>query len=106
MDELRCCVDIGIHIGPYWREVNKGMLVCSRHRVQYDERSDDLGPFTWRVVVQCIKCDGRESKHWWKCCPTHTTEQGDDLVCDTCVAILHKGHSAPPLVELNQLFGE
>lgn len=37
----------------------------------------------------CIKCNSTESLRWWKCCPEHTTEQGSDVICETCTGKLH-----------------
>lgn len=30
----------------------------------------------------------------WKCCPTHTSEQGSDWVCDACAVRLHPEKAA------------
>lgn len=35
-------------------------------------------------MITCKLCKVEESPTWWKCCPTHTTEQGPDVVCQVC----------------------
>lgn len=37
-----------------------------------------------KMPIICKACETTESKTWWKCCPKHTTEQGTDVVCQTC----------------------
>lgn len=37
----------------------------------------------------CIQCNSTDSLRWWKCCPEHTTEQGTDVICETCTGKLH-----------------
>jgi hypothetical protein len=36
------------------------------------------------IIKRCIFCGTTESSRWWKCCPEHCTEQGDDVVCQKC----------------------
>lgn len=45
---LVCAVKVGhpAETPPTWRDELSGLLVCDRHRAQYDER-DDLGPYEW-----------------------------------------------------------
>lgn len=50
MKDPRCVVEVGIHPGPFWRDRNTGMEVCTRHKNQFDER-DDLGPYDWERVM-------------------------------------------------------
>lgn len=38
---------------------------------------------------KCKFCKLTLSNVWFKCCPFHTTEQGDDIVCINCVNKLH-----------------
>src|SRR5689334_7495571 len=38
---------------------------------------------------KCKYCLKTESKAWWKCCPKHTTENGEDLLCDDCAHLMH-----------------
>lgn len=40
-------------------------------------------------MKQCTFCHTFESDRWWKCCPTHCTERGVDVVCTTCVKVMH-----------------
>lgn len=40
-------------------------------------------------MKHCEVCKATESDIWWKCCPTHTTEQGPDVLCETCANALH-----------------
>lgn len=47
MRDALCVIEVGVHPAPYWRDGTDGIIVCDRHRRQYDER-DDLGPFDWR----------------------------------------------------------
>lgn len=42
-----CVVEVGRHPGPNWLDRNSGIVVCSRHRAQYEERADEFGPFDW-----------------------------------------------------------
>lgn len=48
-----------------------------------------LGRLTKQGMKKCNQCGTTESEEWWKCCAVHTTEQGDEMVCKTCVRILH-----------------
>lgn len=32
-----------------WRDKRSGLLVCDRHRAQYDQRPD-LGPYSWEAL--------------------------------------------------------
>jgi hypothetical protein len=34
--------------------------------------------------ITCVICKCVSSPTWWKCCSKHTTEQGLDVVCQTC----------------------
>lgn len=38
---------------------------------------------------RCNRCMSNETEKWWKCCPTHTSEQGQDVLCEECVKELH-----------------
>lgn len=42
-----CVVEVGRHPGPFWKDRNSGIVVCSRHRSQYEERANEFGPFDW-----------------------------------------------------------
>ena len=42
-----CVVEVGVHPGPCWTDKNSGLVVCTRHRAQYEERADEFGPFDW-----------------------------------------------------------
>lgn len=53
-----CAVEVGTHPGPYWRDRTDGMIVCSRHKAQYDERPD-LGPFDWEPALSYVAEDPR-----------------------------------------------
>ena len=44
----RCVVEVGTHPGPFWKDRNSGMVVCTRHRAQYEERAAEFGPFDWQ----------------------------------------------------------
>lgn len=52
---IACLISVG-HAGPTpakWRDRRSPSLtVCDRHRDQYDERADDLGPFTWEPITE------------------------------------------------------
>lgn len=43
----------------------------------------------------CEICKTDESKSWWKCCPTHTTEKGVDVVCEECADRCMSGKKEP-----------
>jgi hypothetical protein len=47
-----CVIRLPSHVGTpaTWRDRNSLMTVCDRHRSQYDERADDLGPFDWDEI--------------------------------------------------------
>jgi hypothetical protein len=51
-DYPTCAIQLPSHIGTpaTWRDRNNLMTVCDRHRSQYDERADDLGPFDWEEI--------------------------------------------------------
>lgn len=39
---------------------------------------------------RCKFCGATQSvEGWWKCCPKHTTEQGEDVVCHSCAIARH-----------------
>jgi len=40
-------------------------------------------------MTQCARCPRTESIKWWKCCPEHVSEQGDDVLCSWCAVELH-----------------
>lgn len=51
MSDDVCVVEVGFHPGPFWVNANApSMVVCSRHRLQYEEREDEFGPFDWRPL--------------------------------------------------------
>lgn len=54
MVDPKCVVQVGIHPGPYWRDTNSGLVVCSRHRTQYEERADEFGPFDWERQPRAV----------------------------------------------------
>jgi hypothetical protein len=37
----------------------------------------------------CKFCKTTKSLKWWKCCPNHTTDQGPDVVCQSCAEERH-----------------
>lgn len=37
----------------------------------------------------CKRCGTDKSEMWWKCCPRHTSERGDDVMCDNCKDEMH-----------------
>lgn len=50
--DVWCIIDVGHRAGApaVWRSAAQpGMVVCDRHRRQYDER-DDLGPYAWQRI--------------------------------------------------------
>jgi hypothetical protein len=47
MKDPRCKVPVGIHPGPFWINRIDGLAVCDRHRRQFEERTDEFGPFDW-----------------------------------------------------------
>lgn len=89
-----CAVEVGTHIGPQWRDKISGMIVCSRHKLQYDERPD-LGPYEWEMIPICIKCGTVESETWWKCCEDHCPSDEPDVVCKDCRTVLHPSPKPP-----------
>ena len=53
---------------------------------------------------QCFNCQTTESTVWWKCCPEHCTEQGNDALCDECVKVIHpefKLEEQPSIIHRN-----
>lgn len=89
-----CEVEVGTHIGPNWRDKISGLVVCSRHKLQYDER-DDLGDYDWEILPICIKCGKIDSPHWWKCCEDHCPSDEPDVVCNSCRLELHPAPKPP-----------
>lgn len=64
MEHQLCHVKIGLHIGPFWFDKNSGLVVCTRHRREYEESVDEYGPFDWEEArYWCewaggmLKCD-------------------------------------------------
>ncbi len=43
----KCNVETRVHHGPYW--LSGTLLVCSRHKLQYEESAEDFGPFNWKL---------------------------------------------------------
>lgn len=50
-DESFCDVEVGTHPPPYWKDNNSGLVVCTRHKAQYEERADEFGPYDWEEFV-------------------------------------------------------
>lgn len=49
MIDKECAVEVGVHIGVYWRDKNTGLIVCTRHKAQFSQRID-LGPYDWEQI--------------------------------------------------------
>jgi len=49
IDEI-CHVRVGTHAGAYYK-AERGLIVCSRHRAQYEEQEDEFGPFNWSLYT-------------------------------------------------------
>jgi hypothetical protein len=45
MKDKICVVEVGIHPPPYFKDKKSGLVVCSRHKFQYDEYKP--GEFDW-----------------------------------------------------------
>lgn len=45
MQDDICDVEVGTHPGPYWKDKNSSLIVCNRHRTQYD--MSEFGPKDW-----------------------------------------------------------
>lgn len=45
MKDQICVIDVGIHPEPYWKDKITDIVVCDRHRKQYD--TSGYGPFDW-----------------------------------------------------------
>lgn len=45
-----CIVKVGMHTGYIWKDKNSSLVVCGRHKDQYEERAEDFGPFDWVEV--------------------------------------------------------
>jgi hypothetical protein len=43
------------------------------------------------VIHICVFCGRNASLIWYKCCPEHMTLEGQEVVCQTCVEVLHPG---------------
>lgn len=76
MDDMKCDVDIGIHDTPYWKEKDTGMLVCNRHKKQYEERETEFGPFDWEEIKEETKLE----KRWDKNTKFENIKLGNDLL--------------------------
>lgn len=55
-----CFIEIGTHEAPYWTDPKwsmyksggeKPLIVCNRHKKQYEERNDPEGPHEWVPYV-------------------------------------------------------
>jgi hypothetical protein len=47
MIDKNCDVQVGTHSTPYWVDLHSGHKVCSRHKLQYETREEDFGPYEW-----------------------------------------------------------
>lgn len=54
-------------------------------------RDDDFAYGTFEVVPVCWGCGRNASSAWWKCCTFHVSEDGPDVLCQTCVEFGHPG---------------
>lgn len=54
-----CVVEVGMHPGPCWTDKNTGLVVCSRHKAQYEERAEEFGPFDWEPRAEVTVAPGR-----------------------------------------------
>lgn len=43
------------------------------------------------VIYICMACGRNASLVWWKCCPDHCTDDGPDVLCQTCTERAHPG---------------
>lgn len=43
------------------------------------------------IVEVCMGCGRNSSIFWHKCCPEHTTLDGPDVLCQSCVEMAHPG---------------
>lgn len=50
MPEMLCDVEVGLHSDLLWLDKNSALVVCTRHRKQYEERADEFGPFDWEPI--------------------------------------------------------
>lgn len=48
MKDKLCVVEVGIHETPYWKDRLTEIIVCTRHKLQYN--SSGLGPFAWEEI--------------------------------------------------------
>lgn len=46
-----CVIEVGVHPGPYWKSKSTKLVVCSRHKSQYEELGVDLGIFDWEEFI-------------------------------------------------------
>lgn len=47
------------------------------------------------VARTCKYCGVDDSEMWWKCCPKHTPERSEDVVCAECAINNHRLCLAP-----------
>ncbi len=47
MKDKICQVEVGFHPPPYFEDKALGLIVCSRHKAQFEERYGTLGPYNW-----------------------------------------------------------
>lgn len=45
-----CDVDLGTHSDEYWRDANSGLVVCGRHKDQYDANASST-QFHWEKLT-------------------------------------------------------
>lgn len=48
LDNL-CTIEVGIHHGPYFKDKERGVIVCVRHKAQYNW-AHEHGEFDWEEI--------------------------------------------------------
>lgn len=49
MKDTTCVIEVGTHPKPYWRDKTSGMIVCTRHKEQFE--TSGYGPFDWGIYL-------------------------------------------------------
>lgn len=57
MKDPLCDVEVGTHDEPYYADKNSSLIVCARHKGQYDERKEEFGPYDWELLEAVVELE-------------------------------------------------
>ena len=52
MNDERCTIEVGSHVGPYWHGdgIRGTGIVCDRHKRQFEDAYDDYSGIVWTLA--------------------------------------------------------